>query len=42
MTLIIALMAEHIYEKLYGEPYIATGWIVAIWIAHLCYHEARK
>lgn len=42
MTLLIALIANHICEHLTGEVFLDTGWIVAIWVAHVLYHSGTK
>lgn len=38
MTLLIALIANAIFEHLTGAKFIDTGWIVVIWIFHLGTH----
>lgn len=35
MTLLLALMGNDAYAQAYGEPFIATGWIVVLWIGHI-------
>lgn len=35
MTLLIALIANGIYEHEVGQQFIGTGWIVLLWIGHL-------
>lgn len=35
MTLLIALIANGIYEHEVGRQFIGTGWIVLLWIGHL-------
>ena len=39
MTLLIALIANAIFEHMTGEKFIDTGWIVVIWIFHLGMHS---
>ncbi|WP_281040908.1 hypothetical protein [Mesorhizobium sp. Pch-S] len=35
MTLLIALIANGIYEHEIGRQFIGTGWIVSLWALHL-------
>ncbi|OYR26236.1 MULTISPECIES: hypothetical protein [Brucella] len=35
MTLLIALIANGIYEHEVGRQFIETGWIVVLWVCHL-------
>jgi len=42
MTLLIALIANHICDHLTGEQFIETGWIVAIWVLHVLARTASK
>lgn len=39
MTLLIALIANGIYEHLVGDPFIGVPWIIVIWILHLMAHS---
>jgi len=41
MTLVIALIANGIYDHLIGEPAISNLWIGVIWVGHLLYHSGR-
>ena len=42
MTLLIALIVNHICQHITGEQYIGTGWIVLIWILHLFTKASSK
>lgn len=39
MTLLIALIANGLYEAETGRQFIDTGWIVLLWVAHLISHS---
>lgn len=41
MTLLIALIANGIYEHEIGRQFIGTGWIVLIWLVHLYVRWSR-
>lgn len=42
MTLLIALIANGLYEAETGRQFIGSGWIVLIWILHLMVHSSRS